>query len=105
MRGGYFLVPVRRLLTAGASLVAERGLWSAVSVVVALWLSYSLSCGIFLPQGWNLHLLHWQVDSYPLGHLGSPRDFILKKEGRGRKQPKEVFRKEVRALMASKAVS
>ena len=31
--------------------------------------------GIFLTQGWNaylLHLLHWQVDSIPLRHLGSP---------------------------------
>ena len=31
--------------------------------------------GIFLTQGWNLsllHLLHWQVDSLPLSHLGSP---------------------------------
>ena len=22
--------------------------------------------------GWNLHLLHWQADSLPLSHLGSP---------------------------------
>ena len=31
--------------------------------------------GIFPTQGWNLHLwrvLHWQVDSLPLSHLGSP---------------------------------
>ena len=30
--------------------------------------------GIFLTQGWNPHLclLHWQVDSLPLHHLGSP---------------------------------
>ena len=26
---------------------------------------------IFLTQGLNLHLLHWQVDSLPLSHLGS----------------------------------
>ena len=76
-----------------------------ISVIVGHGLSCSTACGIFLDQGLNLCPLHWQVDSYPLGHLGSPRDFILKKEGRGRKQPKEVFRKEVRALMASKAVS
>ena len=33
------------------------------------------SPGIFLPQGSNLcllHLLHWQVDSLSLSHLGSP---------------------------------
>ena len=28
--------------------------------------------GIFLTQGSNLHLLHWQVDSLSLGHLGKP---------------------------------
>ena len=28
--------------------------------------------GIFLTQGSNPHLLHWQVDSLPLRHLGSP---------------------------------
>ena len=26
---------------------------------------------IYLTQGWNLHLLHWQVDSLPLSHLGN----------------------------------
>ena len=32
--------------------------------------------GIFLTQGLNphlLHLLHWQVDSFPLHHTGSPK--------------------------------
>ena len=28
--------------------------------------------GIFLTQGWNLHLLHWQVDSLPFGPPGKP---------------------------------
>ena len=28
--------------------------------------------GIFLTQGLNLWLLHWQVDSLPLSHLGNP---------------------------------
>ena len=28
--------------------------------------------GIFLIQRWNLDLLHWQVDSLPLSHKGSP---------------------------------
>ena len=35
-------------------------------------LPFSSSRGIFLTQGLNLHLLHWQVDSLPLCHLGSP---------------------------------
>ena len=28
--------------------------------------------GIFLTQGLNPQFLHWQVDSLPLRHLGSP---------------------------------
>ena len=28
--------------------------------------------GIFLTQGSNPHLLHWQADSLPLSHQGSP---------------------------------
>ena len=35
--------------------------------------------GIFLTQGSNprlLSLLHWQVDSWPLSHLGSPMVFV-----------------------------
>ena len=31
-----------------------------------------LSQEIFLTQGWNLHLLHWQVSSLPLNHLARP---------------------------------
>ena len=34
--------------------------------------SYSAACGIFPGQGLNLCLLHWQVDSLPLSHQGSP---------------------------------
>ena len=33
--------------------------------------------GIFLTQRWNLGLLHWQVDSLPLHHLGSSVIWIL----------------------------
>ena len=29
------------------------------------------SAGVFLTQGLNRHLLHWQVDSLPLSHQGS----------------------------------
>ena len=35
-------------------------------------LSSSAACGIFLDQGSNPCLLHWQVDSLPLSHQGSP---------------------------------
>ena len=33
---------------------------------------HSLPQGTFPTQQWNLHLLHWQTDSLPLSHLGSP---------------------------------
>ena len=33
--------------------------------------------GIFLTQGLNLYLLHWQVDSFPLRHQGSPQNIAL----------------------------
>ena len=33
--------------------------------------------GIFLTQGSNLCLLHWQVDSLPLSHQGRPRSSLV----------------------------
>ena len=42
------------------------------SVVVAHGLSCSASCGIFPDQGSNPCPLHWQADSQPLRHQGSP---------------------------------
>ena len=32
--------------------------------------------GVFLSKGSNLHLLHWQADSLPLSHLGSPPEDV-----------------------------
>ena len=34
--------------------------------------SCSAACGISPDRGLNLSLLHWQVDSFPLNHQGSP---------------------------------
>ena len=47
------------------------------SVVVAHGPSCSAVCGIFPDQGSNLCPLHWQADSQPLRHQGSPLIFIL----------------------------
>ena len=44
------------------------------SVVVAHGLSCSAACGIFPDQGSNPCPLHWQADSQPPRHQGSPRD-------------------------------
>ena len=44
----------------------------AGSVVVPHGLSCSAACGIFPDQGSNPCPLHWQADSQPLHHQGSP---------------------------------
>ena len=94
---GLLFIAVRGLLIAVASLIAEyglqvrglqqlwltgsvvvaRGLQSAGSVVVAHRLSCSVACGIFPDQGSNPCPLHWQADSLPLHHQGSPRPTFL----------------------------
>ena len=63
---------------AGLSLLRPLSLWStgsgrAGSVIVAHGPSCSVACGIFPDQGSNLCPLHWQADSQPLSHQGSPR--------------------------------
>ena len=62
---------------AGLSLLWPLLLWStgsrrAGSVVVAHGPSCSAACGIFPDQGSNPCPLHWQADSQPLRHQGSP---------------------------------
>ena len=59
------------------SVVVAPGFESTGSVLVAHKLSCSLACEIFLDQGSNLCLLHWQVDSLPLNHQGSPRIYYF----------------------------
>ena len=61
----------------GLSLPRPLLLWStgsrcAGSVVVAHGPSCSAACGIFPDQGSNPCPLHWQADSQPLHHQGSP---------------------------------
>ena len=56
----------------GASVVVAPGFESSGSVFVVHGLRYSTICGVFLDQGSNLCLLHWQVDSLPLSSQGSP---------------------------------
>ena len=49
----------------------------AGSVVVAHGPSCSAACAIFPDQGSNLCPLHWQADSQPLRHQGSPEQPFL----------------------------
>ena len=53
-------------------LLRSTGSRRAGSVVVAHGLSCSAACGIFPDQGSNPCALHWQADSQPLHHQGSP---------------------------------
>ena len=47
------------------------------SVIVAHGPSCSAACGIFPDQGSNPCPLHWQADSQPLRHQGSPTCLLL----------------------------
>ena len=63
---------------AGLSLLRPLPLRStgsrcAGSVAVAHGPSCSVACGIFPDQGSNPCPLHWQADSQPLRHQGSPK--------------------------------
>ena len=49
----------------------------AGSVIVAHGPSCSAACGIFPDQGSNPYPLHWQADSQPLRHQGSPPVLFL----------------------------
>ena len=63
-----------RPLIAVASPTTEHGLLGAwASVVMAHGLSCSAACGIPPDQGSNPCPLHWQADSQPLCHQGSPQ--------------------------------
>ena len=48
------------------------------SVAVAHRLGCSAACGIFPDLVSNQCLLHWQVDSLPLSHQGSPSGLFLR---------------------------
>ena len=70
-RGPLFLSLSRPLLLRPL-LLRSTGSRRAGSVGVAHGPSCSVACGIFPDQGLNLCPLHWQADSQPLRHQGSP---------------------------------
>ena len=59
-------------------LLRSTGSRRAGSEVVAHGLSCSAACGIFPDQGSNPCPLHWQADSQPLRHQGSPINIFFK---------------------------
>ena len=58
-------------------LLRSTGSRRADSVILAHGPSCSVACGIFPDQGSNPRPLHWQADSKPLHHQGSPGRWIL----------------------------
>ena len=58
-------------------LLRSTGSKHAGSVLVAHGPSRSAACGILPDQGSNPCPLHWQADSQPLRHQGSPRLYIF----------------------------
>ena len=58
-------------------LFRSTGSRRAGSVIVAHGPSCSAACGIFSDQGSNPCPLHWQADSQPLRHQGSPIFYFL----------------------------
>ena len=71
---------------AGLSLSRPLLLWStgsrrAGSAIVTHGPSCSATCGIFPDQGSNPCPLHWQADSQPLRHQGSPGNMLLMMDG------------------------
>ena len=57
-------------------LLRSIGSRRAGSVIVAHGPRCSAACGIFPDQGANPYPLHWQADSQPLRHQGSPVFFF-----------------------------
>ena len=60
-------------------LLRSTGSRRAGSVIVAHGPSCSAACGIFPNQGLNPCPLHWQADSQPLRHQGSPYFIFIQK--------------------------
>ena len=61
-------------------LLRSTGSRRADSVIVAHGPGCSAACGILPDQGSNLCPLHWQADSQPLRHQGSPLIFFKVKK-------------------------
>ena len=70
--GGHSSSRCVRLSLSRPLFLRSTGSRRAGSVVVAHGPSCSAACGIFPDQGSNPCSLHWQADSQPLRHQGSP---------------------------------
>ena len=75
--GGHSSSQCAGLTLSRPLLLRSTGSRRAGSVVVAHGPSCSPACGIFPDQGSNPCRLHWQADSQPLRHQGSPRNHFF----------------------------
>ena len=73
------VAPKGSVVAPQGSVVAIPRLQSTGSIVMAHRLSRPEACRIFLDQGSNPWLLHWQVNSLPLSHQGDPSSGIILK--------------------------
>ena len=74
--GGHSLSRCTGLSLSRPLLLRDTGSRCGGSVIVAHGPSCSAACGILPDQGSNPCLLHWQADSQPLRHQGSPSPVI-----------------------------
>ena len=74
--GGHSLSPCTGLSLSRPLLLRSTGSRRAGSVIVAQGPSCSVACGTLPDQGSNPCPPHWQADSQPLCHQGSPRSFF-----------------------------
>ena len=75
--GGYSSLQCTGLSLSRPLLLRSTGYRRTGSVIVAHGPSRSTACGIFPDQGSNPCPLHWQADSQPLRHQGSPKKALL----------------------------
>ena len=75
--GGHSSLQCAGLSLSRPLLLRSTGSRRAGSVVVAHGPSCSVACGIFPDQGSNPCPLHWQADSQPLHHQGSPHQLSI----------------------------
>ena len=96
--GGHSSLRCAGLALSWPLLLRSTGSRHAGSVVVAHGPSRSAACGIFPDQGSNLYPLHWQADSQPLRHQGSPCPFISESYDTFHHSPVTVFSSAASAL-------
>ena len=77
-RGGHSSSRCAGLSLSWPLFLRSTGSRRAGSVIVAHGPSCSAACGIFPDQGSNPCALHWQEDSQPLRHQGSPASLFKK---------------------------